>query len=94
MRYRSILFLSILQPCIILQNKYVCLVLKYNLLIGALVHTRCDGGKKAYAFVDLHQFPHDSNLTIAISLNVLQDTNARAQVLYLQLDNCYRENNK
>ena len=72
--------------------EYVCLVLKYDLLIGALVHTRCDGGKKAYAFVDLHQFAHDSNLTITVLLNVLQDTNARAQVLYLQLDNCYREN--
>ena len=59
---------------------------------GALSHTRTDGGKKAFAFVDIHQYPHDSNLTMTVLLNVLERTYTGAKVLYVQLDNCAREN--
>ncbi|XP_078586053.1 uncharacterized protein LOC144877086 [Branchiostoma floridae x Branchiostoma japonicum] len=60
---------------------------------GAIVH----GQHKAYAALDLNNIPHDANLTITVLMKILQDV-AKANggrlppVLYLQLDNCYREN--
>jgi hypothetical protein len=39
-------------------------------ITGVLVHTQIDGGKLAFAYTDIHQWPHDSNLT----LNVLNET--------------------
>ena len=58
-------------------------------ITGAIVH-----GRRSFAFIDVHLWPHDSNLTINILLNILMqlsDDNL-PPVLYLQLDNCYREN--
>ena len=66
------------------------------MLTGVLVHTRGERGKKAYAYVDLLQYPHDSNLCANILLEVLhhhcQSEGHIPDVLYLQLDNCFREN--
>ena len=60
---------------------------------GALVHTRSPHGKIAYAFIDMLQFPHDSNLTIQVVLNVLMELKDKLPpVLNLQLDNTAREN--
>ena len=57
-------------------------------LTGALVH-----GRRSYAFVDLLTWPHDSNLSINILLSILLQEKANLPtILYLQLDNCYREN--
>ena len=57
---------------------------------GARAHTRMNGGE--FAFVDLRQFPHDSNLTMNVLLHVLRRTYTGAKVQYVQLDNCLREN--
>ena len=54
---------------------------------GAILH-----GRRSYAFFDLHLWPHDSNLTINIILHLLKSQEKLPPVLYLQLDNCYREN--
>ena len=63
---------------------------------GVLVHTKSPHGKLAYAFVDLLEYPHDSNLTITIILKVLvQFTEVMKMLpenLYIQMDNTSREN--
>jgi len=63
---------------------------------GVILHTKAPfGGKIVYSFVDLIQYPHDSNLTITVLINVLLDfakTNPIPEVLYLQMDNTCREN--
>ncbi len=64
-------------------------------LTGAIIH-----GKQAEAYFDLHQWPHDPNLTINILARVieghfsqvLQRGGKLPSTLYLQLDNCAREN--
>ena len=65
-------------------------------LTGVLVHTKAEKGKLAFAFYDLLQWPHDSNLTIAVLLAVLlylsKIFEALPGILYLQLDNTSREN--
>ena len=48
--------------------------------VGALVHTRAEGGKKAYIFIDLHQWPSTSNMTIAILLHVIAQQERLSQV--------------
>ena len=40
-------------------------------LTGVLDHTRTDGGKEAFVFMDILQWPHDSNLTTSIITRVL-----------------------
>ena len=64
--------------------------------IGALIHTRAERGKKAHVYLDLLQYPHDSNLTANILLDILTNHCASEghipNILYLQLDNCFREN--
>ena len=63
---------------------------------GVLLHTKSQHGKIVYAFVDLLQYPHDSNLTITILLKVLHSYVELSQkipeTLYLQMDNTCREN--
>ena len=65
-------------------------------LTGVLVHTQALKGKLVYGFYDLMQLPHDCNLTIHVLLEALLDfsslNGALPEVLYLQLDNCFREN--
>lgn len=59
-------------------------------IVGALFH-----GGSTYAMIDLNQYPHDSNLTLNCLLHSLA-LQARAGKLtptvYIQLDNCAREN--
>lgn len=62
---------------------------------GAILHTKAPYAKLVYCFVDFVQFPHDSNLTLTVIVNVLVDfakTNQFPEVLYLQMDNTCREN--
>ena len=62
-------------------------------ITGVLVHTDSSWGKQVLAFVDLYQYPHDSNLTINILIRTLNELEKPLPpVLYLQLDNCFREN--
>ena len=59
---------------------------------GALVHTECPEGKKAYIFSDSYQWPHDVNLTITVMLHLLHTMEVLPPTLYIRLDNCFREN--
>ena len=64
-------------------------------ITGVLLHTKAPCGKLAFAFVDLLQWPHDSNLTMTLILSVLLDYQRHYQLpntLYLQMDNTSREN--
>ena len=65
-------------------------------ITGAIVHTKAPCGKLTYAFVDMLQWPHDSNLTVTILLRTLhefcKDHVNLPGSLYLQLDNTAREN--
>ena len=67
-----------------------------NHVTGALVHTKAEKGKMVFAFFDLLQSPHDSNLTITVLLAVLRQLQSKLlawpKILYLQLDNTSREN--
>ncbi|XP_071958009.1 uncharacterized protein [Antedon mediterranea] len=54
---------------------------------GVLVH-----GRHGHCFIDLKQFPHDSNLTCNIILTVLSEIQPLPPVLYLQLDNSGKDN--
>ena len=62
---------------------------------GSLFHTQSPHGKLAFSFIDLLQWPHDSNLTITILVKVLLERVKTAPLperLYIQLDNTSREN--
>lgn len=63
---------------------------------GLLLHTKAPYGKLAFAFVDLLQWPHDSNLTITLLLNVItsyyKEHHLLPRTLYTQMDNTCREN--
>jgi hypothetical protein len=63
---------------------------------GVLVHTKAPFGKLAYSFVDLLQWPHDSNMTISLITHTLSkytsDGHNLPDVLYIQMDNTSREN--
>ena len=62
---------------------------------GCLLHTQCPQGKLAYAFLDLLQWPHDSNLTVTTIMNILVEADkirTLPETLNLQLDNTAREN--
>ena len=64
-------------------------------ITGAILHTKASFSKLIYCFVDLVQYPHDSNLTLTVIINVLTDfarSNPLPEVLYLQMDNTSREN--
>ena len=62
-------------------------------LSGAIIHTRSPHGKIIYAFYDIMQWPNDSNLILQVLNNILHDFKAKLpNILYLQLDNCFREN--
>ena len=63
-------------------------------LTGVICH-----GFGAFGYLDYLQYPHDPNLTINILLNVLltklsdvPSTGVWPDTLYVQLDNCAREN--
>lgn len=46
-----------------------------------------------YGFFDTYQYPHGSNLTLHVLLNILYMLrDSLPDVLYLQMDNCAREN--
>ena len=51
-----------------------------------------DHGQTPQAFIDLFQWPHGPNQTMNILLEVLHKRNNLPDVLYLQCDNCTREN--
>ena len=64
-------------------------------LTGVIIH-----GHGSYAYMDLLQWPHDPNLTISIlievllhrMLNLIENCHLLPKKLFLQMDNCVREN--
>ena len=55
---------------------------------GAIVH-----GQGVYGYFDICEWSHSSNMTIAILMNILyMYKDSLPPVLYLQMDNCGREN--
>ena len=56
-------------------------------LTGVLNH-----GREALGYFDVMQWPHDSNLTINVLMRVLLRMDVIPERLYLQMDNCWREN--
>lgn len=57
-------------------------------LVGAIIH-----GIGNYGYFDYYQYSHGSNLTINILMRLLTKLkDSLPPVLYLQLDNCWREN--
>ena len=66
-------------------------------ITGTLIHTKTPHGKLklAYAFIDLLQWPHGSNLTLTILLKSISDyqkSHPLSKTLYVQMDNTCREN--
>lgn len=65
-------------------------------LVGAIIHSgQSVNGKEVYGSFDYYQFPHDSNLTMKVLLDVLvrwASDYLLPPVLYIQFDNCLREN--
>ena len=65
-------------------------------ITGVILHTKAPhGGKLKYCYIDLLQYPHDSNLTLTAIINVLVDFSRNyrlPEVLYIQMDNTCREN--
>ena len=60
---------------------------------GALVHTRAPYVKLNYAFYDSLQWPHDCDLVVEFLYQIWSDLRGHLpDVLYLQVDNCPREN--
>ena len=64
----------------------------YYHLTGCLVHTQCPHGKRPSCFLDLLEYPHDSNLTLNILLWTLETCSPLPPTIHLQFDNCFREN--
>ncbi|XP_030848478.1 uncharacterized protein LOC115927151 [Strongylocentrotus purpuratus] len=57
-------------------------------ITGAIVH-----GRGQHTYIDVKEYPHDSNLTINIILSILiRYADSLPPTLYLQLDNTAREN--
>lgn len=59
-------------------------------ITGVMVH-----GKTTFSMIDVNQYPHDSNLTLTCLLRSLWAVSTEGQlppVLYVQADNCGREN--
>lgn len=78
-------------PHLVRKNKSACSMwVMRTHVTGALAH-----GRRSFAFIDLHLWPQDSNLSANILLQILLQQATCGKLpptLYLQLDNCYREN--
>ncbi len=74
---------------------HVLSIIYYNfsLSTGVLLHTQAAEGKIPLIFMDVKEVPHDSNLTMNVILKTLYKYKEKlGKVLFLQLDNCFREN--
>ena len=69
----------------------------YIICIGALAHTQSQmKGKLCFGYYDLLQYQHTVNITIDVLLKVLTEVHTSLkyipEILYLWLDNCWKEN--
>lgn len=64
--------------------------------VGAIVHSgQAPHGKEIYGSFDYYQWAHDSNLTMTVLLDTVMKLFENYKVppiLYVQMDNCWREN--
>lgn len=75
-------------PHFVTLSKHVSAAWKLRLHVtGAVVH-----GVGCYGFFDKFEWPHDSNITMTVLLDILAMQTSLPPILYLQLDNCYRDN--
>ena len=58
-----------------------------DFVTGVIAH-----GIGHFAFFDIHQWPHGSSLTVTVLHNILKLIKEVPKVLYLQMDNCVRDN--
>lgn len=71
----------------------ITLIFSSLFYLGVLLHTDAPDGKIPYIYLDVKEVPHDSNLTMNLILKTLLENKHRlGRTLFLQLDNCYREN--
>jgi hypothetical protein len=63
-------------------------------LVGIIAHTGYEQqGKHTHGWVDAFQWPHGSSLTASLLLDTISRyTESLPEVMYLQMDNCSREN--
>lgn len=65
-------------------------------IVGAIIHSgQWQSWREIFGSFGYYQFPHDSNLTMTVPLDVLVRWAADydlTPVLYLQFDNCVTEN--
>ena len=65
-------------------------------ITGALTHSTAPFGKSSHIFINTADVPSDSNLTLNVLMYTLESYvhqfNRLPEVLYLQFDNCWREN--
>lgn len=63
-------------------------------LVHTIAHSGLtDHGKKTFCCFDFLEYPHDPNLTITVLMKVLKSFKDNlVEVLYLWLDNCWKEN--
>ena len=75
-------------------NNYSCYCMCIIICIGALAHTQSQmKGKLCFGYYDLLQYQHTVNITIDVLLKVLIEVHTSLKcILYLQLDNCWKEN--
>ena len=62
-------------------------------ITGVIIHTQSPYGKLQFAYVDLVQWPHDSNLTITVLMKSIYEYQKHYRLpstLYLQMDNTSR----
>ncbi|XP_070561780.1 uncharacterized protein [Ptychodera flava] len=81
-------------PHLVEPDKLTALLARIRLhLTGNIIHTNVPGGKIVPAYLDVLNFPHDSNLSMNLLLQSLVDNKVRlSRRLFAQMDNCYREN--
>ena len=65
-------------------------------LVGAIFHSgQCQNGKDVFGAFDFKQWHHDPNLNASLLLAMLARWSQEYKlppILYLQLDNCFKEN--
>ena len=71
-------------------------LLEHTYYTRSIIHNRqAQNEKEIYGSFDYYQYPHDSNLTMTVLLEVLVRWSEKFDlppILYLQFDNCVGEN--
>lgn len=76
-------------PHFVHASKFTCSMWRLRVhLVGVILH-----GIGVYGFFDLFEYSHSTNLTLSVHLSIFYMLKeSLPDVLYLQMDNCAREN--